>query len=472
MDNNFDQIKDAQDKLDNDLDLRNLVPLIEMPREDLGFEYKSWLNLEEKHAQATLVKATIAMANHGGGFIVLGFEESGNNKILASIPKPVEYTDITQDKINSAIQKFVTSNFHCKVYFISHQETKVMHPIIRVPGGQKEPVMSKRDVGDVLLKHRCYVRKPGPKSEEPKTSEEWRELLNRCVRANREDMLDAIRTIISGEATSTQTTPDARKDLKDFCDSAFSRWQELIKDLPEQAPPRCPHGFYEMGFALQGANSLDSLGTLNQRLAVARRIKMTGWTPFLEVSPPQWAPYPYNQEIIEAWLGKPDRSRSVQGLQLSDFIQGPAFSNFWRVSCDGKLYTLTGYQEDQWRELIPGEYMDINMPVWQVGEAAYFVGRFCAEFPEVENVSIYLKFSGLNGRKLTSIDGRRWIRGDKVSGAPEVKNEWSGSVSQLQNNMVEVIHKLLKPLYEIFQFTQIPLDLVDKELSRLRKSSF
>lgn len=462
MNNNSGQSKDAQDKLDDNLDLRNLASFVEMPREDLGVEYKSWLNLKEKHAQATLVKATIAIANHGGGFIVLGFEESGNNKILASIPKPVECADITQDDINSVIQKFVTSDFHCEVHFVSHQETGVKHPIIRVPGGQKEPVMSKRD-GEGLLKHRCYIRKPGPKSEEPKTSEEWRELLNRCVRANREDMLDAIRTIISGEATSTQTVPDARKDLKDFCDSAFSRWQELIKDLPEQAPQRCPHGFYEMGFALQGANSVDSLETLNQRLAVARRIKMTGWTPFLEVSPPQWTPYPYNQEIIEAWLGKPDRSR---------FIQESAFSNFWRVSCDGKLYTLTGYQEDQWRELMPGECMDINMPVWQVGEAAYFVERFCAEFPEVENVSIYLKFFGLNGRKLISIDGRRFMTTERISRTPEVKLETSVSVSQLRNNMIEVIYKLLKPLYETFQFFPLSSTLVDEELSKLRKGSF
>ena len=455
MNNNSGQSKDAQDKLDDNLDLRNLASFVEMPRENLSVEYKSWLNLKENRAQATLVKATIAIANHGGGHIVLGFEESGNNKILASIPKPVECADITQDDINSVIQKFVTSDFHCEVHFISHQETGVKHPIIRVPGGQKEPVMSKRD-GEGLLKHRCYIRKPGPKSEEPKTSEEWRELLNRCVRANREDMLDAIRTIISGEATSTQIAPDARKDLKDFCDSAFSRWQELIKDLPEQAPQRFPHGFYEMGFALQGANSVDSLETLRQRLDIARQIKMTGGSLFES----QGKLYPFSQKIIEAWPGSP-----------SIYVPEPGFWNFWRVSCDGKLYTLTGYQEDQWHPLGPGECIEITMPVWRVGEAAYFVERFCAEFPKVENVSIYLKFSGLEERKLTSVNGQYWIY-DKVSRAPEVKSECTVSVNQLQNNMVEVIHKLLKPVYEIFQFTQVPLDLVDKELSKLRKSSY
>ena len=313
--------------------------------------------------------------------------------------------------------------------------------------------MSKRD-GEGLLKHRCYIRKPGPKSEEPKTSEEWRELLNRCVRANREDMLDAIRTIISGEATSTQTTPDAWKDLRNFCDSGFSRWQELIKGLPEQAPQRCPHGFYEMGFALQGANSVD-LATLKRRLAIAQRIKMTGWSLF----EPQDI-YPYSPEVIEAWPGKPNR-----------YIPNPAFLNFWRVSCDGTLYMLTGYQEDQWHPLRPGKCIGITMPVWRVGEVAYFVERFCAEFPEVENLSIYLKFSGLKGRELTSVNGQYWIY-DKVSRVPEVKIECTVSVNQLQNNMVEVIHKLLKPLYEIFQFTQIPLDLVDKQLSKLRKNSF
>ena len=45
------------------------------PAEDLDAEYKSWLDLRMESDRANLARAVIALANHGGGVIVLGFEE-------------------------------------------------------------------------------------------------------------------------------------------------------------------------------------------------------------------------------------------------------------------------------------------------------------------------------------------------------------------------------------------------------------
>ena len=256
----------------------------------------------------------------------------------------------------------------------------------------------------------------------------------------------------------------AKRDLKNFCDSAFSRWQDLIKDLPKdlpkEAPQRCLHSFYEMGFALQDANIVDSLNTLKQRLAVVQRIRTTEGSPFLESG--LQPSYPYGQEIIEAWLGQPNSNSVTQRLE---------FPTFWRVSRDGKLYTLTGYKEDDpLYRLTPGQNIEIKQPVWRVGEAAYFVERFCAEFPEVENVLIYLKFSGLEGRKLTFINNPIRMLDNKINHTPEpIELKDSVSVKELQNNMVEVIYKLLKPLYETFGFFQLDIRLVDEILSSLRR---
>jgi hypothetical protein len=46
--------------------------LLEFPVEKLKVEYKSWLKLDENPGRATLAKAAIALANEGGGVIVLG----------------------------------------------------------------------------------------------------------------------------------------------------------------------------------------------------------------------------------------------------------------------------------------------------------------------------------------------------------------------------------------------------------------
>ena len=54
-----------------------LQALLEFPTEKTTVEYKSWLNLSENHGKATLAKAAIALANEGGGIIVLGMRENG-----------------------------------------------------------------------------------------------------------------------------------------------------------------------------------------------------------------------------------------------------------------------------------------------------------------------------------------------------------------------------------------------------------
>jgi len=52
-----------------------LLNLLYFPSESLAIEYKSWLDLTDTAGRATLAKAAIALANEGGGIIVLGMRE-------------------------------------------------------------------------------------------------------------------------------------------------------------------------------------------------------------------------------------------------------------------------------------------------------------------------------------------------------------------------------------------------------------
>ena len=176
--------------------IQDLQPLVTEPREDIGSEYKDRLDLTTNEHRATVPKAAIALVNHGGGFIVIGFEDVAAG--LQSHARPAAIPQVTQDAINAAIRRYASPEFHCEMYAVAHPTTGVIHPVIVVPGTMTEPVMSKRDCPGVISQTRCYIRKPGPRSEEPQTGEEWRTLLNRCVRAGRDDMLEAIRSIVSG----------------------------------------------------------------------------------------------------------------------------------------------------------------------------------------------------------------------------------------------------------------------------------
>lgn len=442
--------------------IADLQPLLGEPREDLAAEYKTWLDLSGNEHKAVLAKAAIALANHGGGFIIIGFDDQG--PALTPVARPAGFPEVSQDAVNAAIHRFATPEFHCELYNVPHPATQAVHPVIVVPGNMTEPVMSKRDCVGVIAQNRCYIRKPGPRSEEPQTAEEWRALLRRCVLAGREDMLEAIRSIVSGRVEPTALPPDAQEQLRAFCEAARARWSELAQTLPEDAQGRFPLGYYEMGFSLVGAQPTPSLVELQRRIEAAHGIKLTGWPTFLTMTRPEWTPYPH-EEFVEAWIGRP----AAQQRNFED----AAHSDFWRVSRDGKLYTIRGYTEDGLADRVaPGTAIDVTLPVWRVGEGLLFAARLAETFQDVEAIAIECRFTGLNGRHLTSLNHERAIFNDRTSQTEEVNLRGQATLDQLRDNLTEVMHQLLVPLYERFDFFALSQELVETELARLRNGRF
>ena len=440
--------------------IRDLQPLVAEAREDLDREYKDWLDLTTNEHRATLAKAAIALVNHGGGFIVLGFEEVASD--LKSHARPSNISEITQDAVNAAIWRYSSPGFHCEVHAVPHPTTRIVHPVIVVPGTMTEPVMCKRDCPNVIAQNKCYIRKLGPRSEEPQTGEEWRALLSRCVRAGRDDMLEAIRAIVSGRVDAPPASPGIADALRSFCDAAQQRWSALANTLPEGASGRFPHGHYEMGFALVGAQPATGLADLQERLGHARRIKLTGWTPFLDMMTPGWSPYPH-ENYIEAWVGRPIPGKGDGG---------PSHSDFWRVSPAGMLYTIRGYAEDALQDRPAGQLFDITMPVWRVAEALLFARRLADTFQDVDAIAIWSRFTGLQGRRLVSVTGSRAVFGDDVCETSDFIIEAQATLPQIDDNLVEVMHRLLVPLYERFSFFRLSEVLVEEELAKMTRGRF
>lgn len=355
---------------------------------------KDWLDLTSKEHKAKLAKAAIALANHGGGYIVIGFDDKG----LVSQPRPEEIPEITQDSVNAAIRRYADPEFHCEVYDVPHPGTGVSHTVVVVPSTLTVPVMSRRDYQGEIAQNSCYIRKPGPRSEQPQTAEEWRTLLNRYVRANQDEMLEAIRSIVTGRVETQDSIPNALDDLQDYRTAAHSRWEELVSNEPDSSPARFPHGYYEMAFSLVGATPANSLDELRNRLSDTGRIDLSGWPPFLYASG-QARPH---DDFVEAWLGRPDH----KGWRHRESYQ----YDFWRASRDGKLYTVRGYREDDERDhKPPGRMFHTTLPIWRVGEGLLFASRFAATFEEVDQIAVYCRFTGLENRCLVIQDLRRGL---------------------------------------------------------------
>ena len=439
-----------------------LRPLIAQPREDLSVEYKEWLDLSCNEHKATLAKAAIALANHGGGYIVIGFAETGET--LESVTKPEDTPASSQDTVNNAINRYAEPEFQCEMYYVSHPDSGVSHPVILVPRNLDVPVMSRRRCQDVIEQNRCYIRKPGPKSETPHTSEEWRTLLNRCVRANRGDLLDAIRTIMTGSVEIQTGRPVAIDELHAFSIAAHDRWNELLSDEPDGSLVRFPHGYYEMAFSLIGAAEASTLSEIKSRLHIARRTRLSGWPPFTEMQVPEWAPYAH-EDFVEAWFGRagPDGQRFGESYDY----------DFWRASLDGSLYTLRGYLEDGQADGAGVSFYH-TLPILCIGEGMLFAHRYAETFKEVDQLAVRCRFTGLKGRRLCSApwESRSILVRDYISNTDEVVLTAQITLQQIEDNLAEVIHSFLGRLYEKFSFFELPNRLVARRIREMLSEGF
>ncbi len=438
-----------------------LIRLLYSPSESPSIEYKSWLDLTDNAGKAVLAKAAIALANEGGGIIVLGMREAeAHGRALNSLPRPPEMPRYTQDIINAAINRFADPQFHCELAFAEFPDTGHEHAFVVVPGGLTVPVMSIRGCEGVISSQRCYVRKSGPRSEEPFTSEEWRKVLERCLHARRESMLDAIRVIVQGHGAPQLIQQTEQNALLQFCDSARARWQALVADLPADDPARMPFGRYEIAFEFVGVVPANSVTELRARMEEAARIKHTGWSPFVMLTREPFSPKPVSGNV-EAWIVEPNEPRDS------------AHSDFWLAHPSGKLFQVRGYDEDSSERFAPGEIIDVTLPIWRVGDAMLFASRLARLFDHNDpDIVVQCRYEGLRNRRLDSLQRLRTFSYHRICANDSIELQARANAREMDENVVEVLHQFLKPLYEQFDFYELNLDMVRREIEQLRRHRF
>lgn len=126
---------------------QRLEDILTDPRESLDVEIKEWLDLSDTDNQAKIAKAVIALANHGGGIVIVGFQQTDRGFVPADNPPP-NLGDFSTDAINGIVRYFGEPEFHCDVQTIARQGNGDRHPVITVPGGHAVPIRSKRDSPD------------------------------------------------------------------------------------------------------------------------------------------------------------------------------------------------------------------------------------------------------------------------------------------------------------------------------------
>jgi len=258
-------------------DGRHLAELLLDPRERLDVEFKGWLDLGTEEHKATLAKALMALANHGGGFLVIGFDESATGPTV-SPNRPATLDGYGQDVVNGIVRNYAEPAFHCSVHFVAQPVSGGVHPVIGIPGDHRVPIRAKRagPNNQTVQQHGIYIRRPGPRSEQPLSAAEWDELLARCLNARRDELLEQIRDLLTGRPRETEEKSSDR--LAAWRDTSERIWQKRIETLPADSPSRCPHGYLRFAYEIDAGVRL-TLTDLRQILDAAPQF--TGWPPWM-----------------------------------------------------------------------------------------------------------------------------------------------------------------------------------------------
>lgn len=154
-----------------------------------------------------------------------------------------------------------------------------------------------------------------------------------------------------------------------------------------------------------------------------------------------------------------------------------AYSDFWRIAPDGLAYLIRGYEEDGWdmdragrRAVEPGTVFDVNLPVWRAGEVLLHAARFSEKLlGHAATIRFAAYYTGLSGRSLVSLaNPRRLARREYVSREESIRLVAEVESEAIADNLPEIVHGLLVPLYARFGFFKLSPRLVAEELETMR----
>ena len=442
---------------------RRLADLLRDPRETLGVELKGWLDIAANaEHKATLAKSLIALANHGGGYVIFGFAEREEG-VVPEEPQPPNLATYTPDTVNSVVSRYAEPQFHCDVQVVTSPVTGHKHPIVSVPGGHQVPIRSKRSGPNekIIQANRYYVRRPGPNSEPPQSGQEWDALIRRCLANAREDLVDRFRVIMAGGAAAEVSVTDLDR-VNQWFDRSVERWRELAETLPADRGARMQYGHYAVAYQIigdfdppRGAALLDALRQ--------GEVSHTGWPPFWVPSREGITPY-MHEGNVECWLGRDDENRDA------------AQSDYWRASPEAQLFLLRGYQEDAARDraVEPGTLFELTTTTWRIGEILLHAASMARQFgAEDARVVLVAEWSGLAGRRIaTHASPNRLVFDNHFSRQDVYRRSIEVQADQIQEALPELVDQIIRPLYELFDFFALPATLTAEELAKMRSHRF
>ena len=194
-----------------------------------------------------------ALANHGGGYLVFGF----NDDLTHDQNRPSSLEKYNRDTFAGIAKRYLTPSFQYDVFLVTHSNGNEFF-VVRVPGHKDVPIAAKADGPQDgrgrpqgIVKGTYYIRKPGPESAAISGAEEWSPLIRRCVLENRDQLLSDITSLLQTRVTRG---PTGRQQLEEWHNDSERRFLDLLSQAERfQWPVPLEENCYQLSYLISAS---------------------------------------------------------------------------------------------------------------------------------------------------------------------------------------------------------------------------
>lgn len=438
----------------------DLQDLVDRPRRALDVEIKSWRNLDNREDQAELARDIAALANSGGGWILLGFHE----KTLAPADADPFRTEYTPARIAAIAEAWLDPPPRCEVA-VARSAQGGTHPAIRVPPHGAVPVCIRRDgpaAGGraVVAQGLCYIRRPGPVvhgtyigSPAPESAPlvaaaEWAPLIRRCMRQEREALLGMIEAALEGR----RQEPSTADRLHTWHDAARATFLALVPRSPVADSLAGRHYVLSYAFDFLRPEMLEHAQVpelLRRAVFDVQQTVRPGWNMF---DPPcMGAVKP--RFVVDPATGDAETD-FLEVAWLRDAVPGET-ADFWRVCPSGRATVIRDYGEDNTelnRQLRtdPGSWFSPNRLAQEIAELLHHARAMARFFRAPRHVALRCEWWGLAGRSLFD-PATQWARHAAAAADDHRIVTALVPVAMLSQAWPDVVSQVMAPVIRAFE---------------------
>jgi hypothetical protein len=390
--------------------------LLAAPSENLNVEIKSWFDPDKPTGQAKFIKATFALRNRNGGYLIVGID---NNTLrptsVDEIPSDCRRA-FNVDNLCGIVSKYASIPFEVFIGTgtIDSQECYV----IKVPEGVRCPVAVKADLldpsspgkhllqnGDVYFR---TLRSNGTPSSARASYQDWPDIVDVCFENRDADFGRFLRRHLGG---------DGAIRLSEALSAALPRLNNQ-KSLEKSCMETLDQGKHRL---------LEQISKRRLTTEQESILKRGSWSVALVVDPPRDNALP-TQEFFNtvssanprltgwpAWLdSRGFRDKGANLVVADNGWEALIFGSIWEPSIDhfdfyrfdptGKFYLFRILQDDLNSKITPGSVLDPILVVLRVAEVIA-VGLSIVNmlgWDEDSNLGFAFKWEGIGNRALST----------------------------------------------------------------------